>query len=500
MCFAFHRPYKINFHTRHIVRSFLGVSTTRYLGSSSVPLFNGAHMTVKKKWWFPMTVVSNLNSGYRRTCALLLCLLGATLQIGCATKVRELMPTPTVFHLPTAQAIFDDVPVERRTDYIDLLYITDRAPDARPDAELPYGQERARSVGFGSAQVALRPPMTWDELRRHSLSDPRSTEIAMKLGAVKELGRYPAGPYPVEATKKGFRRGARVMEAHRRANTALKSEVQRRLKAAPSGEVVLYVHGFNETFATAAYTAAELCHFFGRAHVCGLFTWPASSTGNPLISFTSTTESATYSVGHLKKTIRTLAQTPGVEGLHLLAHSRGSALLLNAIRELCIEAIASGESPSEALKFENWVLMSPDIDAAVARAQLEIFASDPDLMTRWRSPELPKFLRGRFTIYASPEDRALLLSKFLFRSKDRVGELTAEDISDATSNYFAKFGNVDIIVFEGRRTDFFGHSYFASNPLVSADLVELIRKGTRPGDPGRPMMRSGKITWVFPDQ
>jgi esterase/lipase superfamily enzyme len=446
-----------------------------------------------------MTVLSDFNAGYRRTGAVLLCILGATLQIGCATKVRELMPTPTVFHLPAALAIFDDVPVERRTDHVDLLYITDRAPDKSPDAELPYGQERARSIRFGSAQVELRPPMTWDELRRHSLSDPRSLAIAMELGAVKELGRYPAGPYPVETTKKGVRRDPTVLEDHRRANAALQSEVQRRLRTAPSEEVVLYVHGFNETFATAAYTAAELCHFFGRAHVCTFFTWPASSTGNPLISFTTTTESATYSVGHLKKTIRTLARTPGVKGLHLLAHSRGSALLLNAIRELCIEAIAAGESPSEALKLENWVLMSPDIDADVARAQLEIFASDPDLMSSWRSPVLPRFLRGRFTIYASPEDRALLLSKILFRSKDRVGELTAEDISDATQDYFAKFGNVDIVVFEGKRTDPFGHSYFTSNPRVSADLVELVRNGTPPGDPRRPLNRSGKITWEFPD-
>jgi esterase/lipase superfamily enzyme len=427
-------------------------------------------------------------------------MFGVLLQIGCAANVRELMPTPALFHLPTARAIFDEVPVKRRTDYIDLLYITDRAPDTNPDAELPYGQERARSVGFGSAQVALRPPMTWEELQRHSLSDPRDRQITMELGAVNELGRYPAGPYRIQATSDGFRRDPAVMEDHRRSNAALQAEVQRRLETAPTGQIVLYVHGFNETFATAAYTAAELCHFFGRTYVCGLFTWPASSTGNPLISFANTTESATYSVGHLKKTIRTLAQTPGVKGLHLLAHSRGSALLLNAIRELCIEVIAAGESPSEALKFENWVLMSPDIDAGVARQQIEIFASDPDLITHWRSPELPKFLRGRFTIYASPQDQALWLSKILFRSKFRVGELSPDDISDATREYFATFGNVDIIVFEGKRTDFFGHSYFTSNPRVSADLVELIRNGTRPGEPSRPLVRSGKITWVFPDR
>jgi len=445
-----------------------------------------------------MILVSNFTARCRRTGAVLLCILVANLQVGCASKVRELMPTPATFHLPTARGIFDEVPVERRTDDIDLLYITDRAPDTHPDAELPYGQERARSMGFGSARVILRPSMTWDELRRHSLSDPRDMRIGMELGAVKELGRYPAGPYRVEATSTGVRRDPAVMAAHRRSNAALQAEVQRRLETAPTGEVVLYVHGFNETFATAAYTAAELCHFFGRAHVCAFFTWPASSTGNPLISFTNTTESATYSIGDLKKTIRTLARTPGVTGLQLLAHSRGTALLLNAIRELSIEAIAAGESPSDVLKLQNLVLMSPDIDAQVASAQLEIFASDPDLISRWRSADLPNFLRGRFTIYASPEDRALRLSKLLFRSRERLGELTPEDISEPTRDFFATLGNVDIIVFEGKRTDFFGHSYFTSNPRVSADLVELIRNGTPPGAPGRPLVRTDRITWEFP--
>jgi esterase/lipase superfamily enzyme len=143
-------------------------------------------------------------------------------------------------------------------------------------------------------------------------------------------------------------------------------------------------------------------------------------------------------------------------------------------------------------------LMSPDIDAQVARAQLEIFASDPDMTTRWRSTDLPKFLSGRFTIYTSPKDRALLLSKMLFRSSERVGELTPDEISETTQDYFATVGNVDIIVFAGKRTDFFGHSYFTSNPQVSADLIELIRNGTRPGTPQRPLARSGKITWEFP--
>lgn len=435
-----------------------------------------------------------------QTTTIVLLLLAATLLGGCASRVRELMPTPHLFHLPTARSMFQQVPPARRAMDIDLLYITDRAPDPTPEANLPYGEARARSIGFGSAVVALQPEMDWEELVQNSLSHPRGQQIEMAMGPIRELGRYPIEPYLLQVIPAGgVERSTYAVEQHRRAEQALQAEVQRRLEDAPTRQVMLYVHGFNETFASAAFTAAELCHFLGRAHVCAFFTWPSSTRGNPLISYTSTTESAEYSVGHLKKAIRTLAQTPGVESLQMLAHSRGTALLLNAFRELAIEAIVAGKEPAEAFKIRNLVLMSPDIDIDVATQQIEIFASDPNITTRWKKPGLPRYLLGRMTTYSSPDDRALLLSKILFRSQERVGELTPDKLPPATQTYFSKLGNVDFIVYEGQRTDFFGHSYFTSNPRVSADLIELIRNDTPPGAPGRSLVRAGKVAWLFTD-
>ncbi|WP_346014657.1 alpha/beta hydrolase [Thiocystis violacea] len=77
-------------------------------------------------------------------------------------------------------------------------------------------------------------------------------------------------------------------------------------------------------------------------------------------------------------------------------------------------------------------------------------------------------LKGRLTIDASPEDRALLVSRWLFRSRHRVGQLRPEDISAETQRYFATAGRLDLIAYEGKRTDFFGHSYFTTNPAVSS--------------------------------
>ncbi|MGB5834090.1 MAG: alpha/beta hydrolase, partial [Thiohalocapsa sp.] len=137
-------------------------------------------------------------------------------------------------------------------------------------------------------------------------------------------------------------------------------------------------------------------------------------------SYTSTTESAQYAVGHLKKTIRLLATTPGVERVQLLAHSRGTALLLDALRELFLEAIGAGQEPAKTLNFDNVVLFSPDLDVEVGGQAITAYVSDPDLISVWPTGRLPQSLRGRLTIYSSPRDRALLVSRILFRSDNRV--------------------------------------------------------------------------------
>jgi esterase/lipase superfamily enzyme len=437
--------------------------------------------------------------GNRRAAATIVLLAAVIALGGCAGKVRELMPAPANEGTLVGLAQSSEVPEARRRSDVDLLFITDRARETAPEADLPYGEGRSRSLAFGSATVRLMPEMTWDELRQQSLSDPRTEQIAMELGSVRELGRYPEEPYRVRAGSQGVERDPVVLAQHDRAEDELQAEVQRRIQTAPSGQVMLFVHGFNETFATGAYTAADLCHFFGRRHVCAFFTWPAEVGGNPLFAYTQTTESAQFSVAHLKKTIRSLANTPGVEGVQLLAHSRGTAVLLNAYRELAIEAIVAGKEPAEALKLENLVLLSPDIDGDVASQQIEVFVSDPNLHSSWSKAAMPRFFRNRLTIYASPEDRALKLSTFLFRSSHRVGQLQPGDLSPNTQQVFSTLGVVDAIVYDGERTDKFGHSYFMSNPRVSADLVELVVNNTPPGTPRRPLIRTSKVTWAFPD-
>ena len=58
---------------------------------------------------------------------------------------------------------------------------------------------------------------------------------------------------------------------------------------------------------------------------------------------------------------------------------------------------------------------------------------------------------------------------------------------------------VDIIQVRGT-TDFFGHSYFVSNPRVSADIVAMLRYDLHPNEPGRPLEQIAGPFWRVPAQ
>jgi esterase/lipase superfamily enzyme len=145
------------------------------------------------------------------------------------------------------------------------------------------------------------------------------------------------------------------------------------------------------------------------------------------------------------------------------------------------------------------VLLSPDLDADIAAQRIGVGLSDPDLVPNWAVPhDTDTGENGfRLTTYASPHDRALMVSRVLFRSYRRVGRAGPEDLSPAMQDCLVKWQRFDLIVYERQRTDAFGQSFFTSNPVVSSELVQLIRLGKRPGDPGRPLRRVGPVTWIF---
>ena len=258
-------------------------------------------------------------------------------------------------------------------------------------------------MAFGTVTIEFGEAVAWDTLVAQSTVSKRSVPLDLRLGPTTELGRFPPIAYGVAATPAGIARAPSVVEAHEKASAMLQAEVARRLAAAPRKEVVLFVHGYANTFQDASFTMGELCHFLGREFVCAIFTWPAGGSRGLFFGYNVDRESGEFAVHHLKQAIRIIADTPGVEHVHLLAHSRGTDVLVTALRELAIEAYVSGTQLESRFKVRNIVLMSPDLDADVAVAKMFGIISDPD-MPYGKAPN-PRVVfpppKMRLTVYMS---------------------------------------------------------------------------------------------------
>jgi esterase/lipase superfamily enzyme len=419
---------------------------------------------------------------------------------GCATTYT-MMPTPVLYTGENARPLFTELSIDSRRPSLDLLFITDRAPAEQAD-DLRYTAGRSRSMGFGSAMIEFGEEVSWDELVKESIATQRVNPLQLKLGPTTELGRFPAIPYEVTVAPDGIRRVPAVVEAYEKAKQQLQAEIAGRLAIARRKEVVLFVHGYRSSFETAALTMGELCHFLGRDFVCGIFTWPAGGQRGILFGYNVDRESAEYAVEDLLKAIRIVGRTPGVERIHLIAHSRGTDTLASALAALSAEAYALQSSPDREFHIGNVVLVAPDLDGDVALTKIFKVFSDPDLPFGGKPDPgavIPPSPGLRVTLYVSPDDTALATASWLSGSIARLGRVDATAFSADQIEAIALLRAVDIIQVRGR-TDFFGHFYFTSDPQVSADIIAMLRYGLRPNEPGRPLEQVAGSFWRVPRQ
>ena len=98
----------------------------------------------------------------------------------------------------------------------------------------------------------------------------------------------------------------------------------------------------------------------------------------------------------------------------------------------------------------------------------------------------------------STGDKALTLSQVLYGSLIRLGRANLEGATKEEAERAARLAYVDDFVEVKATAGFLGHSYYTSDPKVSADLIALIRYGLRPGDPGRPLEEIRPPFWRIP--
>jgi esterase/lipase superfamily enzyme len=177
---------------------------------------------------------------------------------------------------------------------------------------------------------------------------------------------------------------------------------------------------------------------------------------------------------------------PEVGKIHIIAHSRGTDVVVSALRELHLEISGGDKITRDVLKLGTVVLAAPDLDVDV-------------VIQRGATARLGQ-VPERSVIYLCEKDEALGFSRFLFGSM-RLGKLQPEVFTPQELAALRDSKKLAIIDARVQKPGSFGHSYFYSNPAVSSDLILVLRNQAPPGaEYGRPLHASANGFWYIDDK
>jgi esterase/lipase superfamily enzyme len=414
--------------------------------------------------------------------------MSSALFIGCSSST-PFAPAPNVYQ-SSGQHPFDEVPEAWRHAEVEIFYATDRINDADEEEPVDYGYGRSQSVVFGQADVRIGTDLSWEEVVDASTSDDRPHEIFLELSHTKEIARLPDSNRALDLTPEDV---FVVSEDHlaemAKANELIQEALREKLAQTDVKEVFLYVHGYNNTFEYAAMRTATLWHYLGRQGVPLLYSWPAAYP-DWFRGYNYDRESSEFTVFHLKQIVQVLIDCPEVEKINIIAHSRGTDVTLNMLREIWIskrekwmEHRALGESLNT--KLGTVIIAAADIDMNVFQQRF--------------SAEWLVMPMDTIVFYLSQGDRAIGLSRWLFASLNRIGKLEFSDLSPAARKKILMTDRIQVIDSKVD-TDLLGHSYFIDNPAVLSDLILVLRDKKGPGaEKGRPLKREEGGFWTITD-
>ena len=168
-------------------------------------------------------------------------------------------------------------------------------------------------------------------------------------------------------------------------------------QAVGGSDVLIYVHGFKQTFETATLDAAHLSDgikFRGRTMV---FSWPSKAG---LFDYAYDRESAMRSRDDFERVLHSIVTTPSAGRIHIVAHSMGTMLTLESLRQLYARY-----GDTVVGRIGAVVFAAPDID-------MDVFSSAINRI----GP-----LAGKVSVITATNDRALALSGRIAGGMTRVG-------------------------------------------------------------------------------
>lgn len=226
---------------------------------------------------------------------------------------------------------------------------------------------------------------------------------------------------------------------------------------AEAAELLVFLHGFNVTFAEAAWRAAQFAYDSKFRGVVVLFSWPSQGS---CLGYAGDEARAGASGEKLAAFLKALEGGPWTK-VHCLAHSMGNRVLLGGLAD---------NAPRPALELGQLVFAAADVYV-------------PEFNEKF--PKMQRAGRIAATSYASKKDRALWLSSLLHNGP-RVGIVEgAPYVVDDLESIDASAVDVGLL----------GHGYWSGQRALITDLRTLLHQGLRAKERGLDAVGN---YWTFP--
>ena len=210
-------------------------------------------------------------------------------------------------------------------------------------------------------------------------------------------------------------------------------------------ETVLFVHGYNNNFAEAAYRHAQIAWDYEMRGPQIHFAWP--SAGDPL-EYAYDRDSVLIARDALAALLTALLKEDGLK-VSLVGHSMGCHLIMESLRQI---ALSGRRDMLDNLA--SIALISPDIDLDLFRSQIRALGEPPQ----------------PFIVAVARNDRLLLLSSGISGGAEKLGSVEDLDQLDELG-----VSTIDMTGLENR-----GGNHFL--PGTSPAAIALI-KGLRDIEP-----------------
>lgn len=218
----------------------------------------------------------------------------------------------------------------------------------------------------------------------------------------RELGTLPWPPRngPADPRKHMVTVDGTMFDGAAEFRKALSQEMARSRRG--EREAVVFVHGFNNTFAEGVYRFAQMYHDMELSGVPVHYSWPSRGS---VMGYAYDRDSALFARDGLEQLLHQIAEA-GADRILIMAHSMGSHLAMETLRQIAVR-----RDRPVLDRLGGVVLISPDIDVDVFRSQAQTFGKLPQ----------------PFVIFSSRRDRALALSATIAGERNRLGNV--QDVS-----------------------------------------------------------------------